>query len=517
MININGNSLTIEQLFQAGCKKQPVQLDGSGMQALVQGREWLESIYHRGKPVYGINTGFGVFADNHIGEKNSAQLSRNLILSHSVAMGEPMDSETVRAAMLVRANALAIGNSGIRPEIVTTLLGMLNADVVPIIPSKGSLGSSGDLCFLSELALVLSTDENDREEESGWVWYQGETLRGKTGMAKAGLTRYILGPKEGLALINGATFSAALAGLVIRKTKYLLDVAIVNAAMVLEALKGCTDAFDARIHQVRRHAGQCQIADLMNKYIVGSSLVNSGGRVQDAYTLRCVPQILGPVLETLRFVSGQIMTEINSATDNPLIFDDYTSFSGGNFHGEIIAMAMDYLGIAAAEAGALSERRVFRLLDSHLNYGLPPMLVDGFEKVGLNSGLMIPHYTMTSLALENQHLANSDSVHSLPTSASQEDVNANSWFAAVHASEIVNNLETLLAIELFTVCRAIKLRFKEVPSAKLGKGCQQIYDQIEPLVPLTGEDQYWKSSLDAFKGLLKEQSIHLENELITQI
>ena len=461
MIEIDGNQLTIDACKKAAREHEQVALSKSGKEAINSSRVRLEKILSKDKPVYGINTGFGIFADKRILATESSQLSRNLILSHAVGTGAPLPDEAVRAAMLVRANTLTKGFSGVREVVVQTLLDMLNCGVTPVVPSQGSLGSSGDLGPLSHMALVLTRGEPDEESDSGFAEFDGRVIPGKAAMEQAGIERILLGPKEGLALNNGATFSAAIAALVVWDSERLLDLAEAALALSLEALQGCSQAFDPRIHQVRNHAGQQTVAANVLRFIEGSTMVNSTARVQDAYSLRCAPQVHGAARDTLDHAVKVTENEINSATDNPLIFDPDVALSGGNFHGEPVGLVMDFLGIAMAEIGAISERRIFRLTDSKLNGGLPPMLVDQPEAAGLNSGLMMPQYTAASLVLENQTLATPDSVHSLPTSGDQEDHNANAMTAARHARQIVDNVAQVIAIELYTAARALDLRLRQ--------------------------------------------------------
>ncbi len=390
MVQINGNQLTINDVVAVARHHQRVELAEEGRQAILRSQGWLNEIAAADKPVYGINTGFGIFAEARIPRKDMATLSRNLILSHAVGTGDPLPAEVVRAAMLVRANTLAKGFSGVRLEIVETLLAMLNLDLTPVVPCQGSLGSSGDLGPLSHLALVFTTDRFDREKESGLAEFRGQVLSGKAAMAAAGIKRLQLGPKEGLAVNNGATFSAALAALAVFDADQLLDTAEMAVAMSLEAVLGTSAAFDERIHRSRGHAGQQQVAGRVRQLLEGSTLKDAAGRVQDAYSLRCAPQVQGAARDTLEFVVRTISHEINAATDNPLLLGPGEACSGGNFHGEPVGLAMDYLAIAMAEVAAISERRTFRLIDAKLNAGLPPMLVDNYQDAGLNSGLMMP-------------------------------------------------------------------------------------------------------------------------------
>ena len=470
MLHIDGNSLSIKDVLSVSRGHEPIQLTPEARDKITTSREWVENIIHTGKPVYGINTGFGAFAAHQISPSDSQDLSRNLILSHAVGTGQPLSEEIVRAALLIRANTLAKGHSGVRLTVVNTLLEMLNKGVTPIVPAQGSLGSSGDLAPLSHLALVLTTDEQDLEEESGWAIYNDERLRGKTAMQAAGIERIILESKEGLAITNGATFSAAIGALVCGDAANLLSAANIALGMSLEAMLGVSSAYDPRIHDARQHPGQIAVAKKVRQLTRGSTLLDSSQKIQDAYSLRCAPQVHGPVIETLTFAEKIIHREINAATDNPLLFDKQTALSGGNFHGEPIGLAMDYLSIGLTEIAGIAERRIFRLTDSHLNADLPPMLVDTPQDAGLHSGMMMPQYTAASLVLENRSLASPDSTNSLPTSAEQEDHNANSMTAARHTRDIVSNTTHVIAIEIYTAARALDLRLRDTPEADLGQG-----------------------------------------------
>ena len=507
MVEINGHSLTYENLVKVAREGETVSIAAEAVQTIIASHHRLEKIIESKRPVYGINTGFGIFAEYPIPVEASAKLSRNLILSHSVGTGEPLPEDVVRAGMLVRANTLAKGYSGVRLEVVQTLIDMLNSDVTPVIPSQGSLGSSGDLCTLSHLALVFTTDKEDREEDSGWARYQNVMMTGKAAMEAAGIPRVILGPKEGLALNNGATFSAAVTALALVDAEYLLKVADASLALSLEAMMGCLAAYDARIHHVRGHEGQQHVAEHIREMTAGSTLLDSSGRVQDAYSLRCAPQVQGPVEETLQFIKRIVERELNAATDNPLIFEPDVVLSGGNFHGEPVGLAADYLSISMSELGAISERRIFRMTDGKLNYGLPPMLVDSQEAAGLNSGMMIPQYTAASLVLENQTLSVPDSVHSLPTSAEQEDHNANSMTAARHARQVVANVTHILAIELYAAARAIDLRIRQMPHARLGKETSAVYRKIRDEIPYQAGDIWWGPEIDRVRKMIEERLI----------
>ncbi|HFC08673.1 MAG TPA: histidine ammonia-lyase [Chloroflexi bacterium] len=515
MLTIDGHHLTLEEIAAVARRGEPVQLAPAARERLVRGHRWVQEILAAGKPVYGINTGFGIFADRRISAEQAAQLSRNLILSHAVGTGAPLPEEVVRAAMLIRANTLAIGYSGVRPVLVETLLEMLNRGVTPEIPSQGSMGSSGDLAPLAHLGLVMTTDAADRAEDSGWAIYRGQRMRGKEAMLAAGIPRLVLGAKEGLAVTNGATFSAAILALAVHDAAHWLDVAEITLSMSLEALLGASNAFDERVHRARRHPGQMAVAARVRALTRGSTFVDAGGRVQDAYSLRTAPQVQGAARDAWAFVAGVVEREVNAVTDNPLIFGPHDAISGGNFHGEPVGMAADFLAIAMSEVAAISERRIFRLTDGNLNYGLPSMLVDTPEAAGLNSGLMMPQYTAASLVLENQTLAGPDSTRSLPTSGEQEDHNANAMTAARHARAVIANTAHVLAVEAYTAARALDLRLRQMPEARLGRGTAEAYRRLREAVPYTPGDAWWGPEIARTREVLAScEFLHAVNARI---
>ena len=503
-IEIDGQSLQIEDVRKISENICQISLAKSARNKVNQSHQWVESIVEHKQPVYGINTGFGIFSNQPIAIKDIEALNRNLILSHAVGTGPPLDPETVRAAMLIRANTLSNGFSGNQVGLNESLIKMINEGVTPSIPSQGSLGSSGDLAPLSHLALVLSTDANDLDEESGIASYKGKELSGKEAMKAAGIPRLILGPKEALAITNGATFSAALAAQSIWLAKALIQGGEISLSMSLEALMGVSAAFDERLHRARNHQGQIQVAQHVRQLTQGSSLINKANRIQDAYSLRCAPQVQGPVRESFTYVKKIIEREINATTDNPLIFGEMDSISGGNFHGEPVAMAMDFLKIALSELGAISERRIFRLTDEKMSAGLPPMLVASKNAAGLNSGMMMPQYTAASLVLENQALANPNSVHSLPTSGGMEDHNANSMTAARNAFQIAKNTAHIIAIELYVAARALDLRKMEFPDTNFGTGVGKAHQLIRDSIPFQAGDAFWSPEIEGVKNMLLE-------------
>ena len=474
---LDGSSLTLQDVLAVArhASRRVVMLSSDAREKMAASRAWVDRVADSGQPiVYGINTGFGVFATRTIPIDQSDRLSRNLIISHAIGIGEPFTEEVVRAAMLIRANTLAIGHSGIRPDTVQTLIDMLNAGVHPIIPSQGSLGASGDLAPLAHLALVLSRDPIDDALFSGEAIYQGERLPGHVAMQRAGLERRVLGAKEALALNNGATFCAAIAALAVCDAQNLLEHCLVALAMSLEALRGVSRAFDEHLHRARRQIGQIEVAARVRALIAGSTLIDATDRVQDAYSLRAAPQVLGAVQDSLAHVRSIVERELNAATDNPLIFLDLPgenkALSGGNFHGEPLALVLDFLSIAAAEIASISERRLARLLDDSLNDGLPAMLV---EHGGLDSGLMMAQYTAAALVSENKTLAHPDVVDSIPTSSNQEDFNPMAMAAARHARQIVAHGEQVIALELMAAAQALDLRLRADATVRLGQGTAQ--------------------------------------------
>lgn len=502
-VTIDGRSLAIEDVVAVA--RSPgvgVTLAETAKKRINESGAWVTEVKNAGKPVvYGINTGFGSKANVSITPDETELLQRNLILSHCAGVGRPLDEEIVRATMLLRANTLALGYSGVRLQVIQTLIDMLNHGVHPIIPAKGSVGASGDLAPLSHLALVMSTYGTDRDEESGEAFYNGKRMTGKAAMKEAGIGRIVLSGKEGLALNNGVQLTTAIACLAVYDAGNLIDNAEIGAAMSLEACRGALNAFREELHAVRPLPGQVATASKIRELVDGSELVDSlVTKVQDSYSLRCTPQVLGPARDTIGFVRNTLSIEINSATDNPLIFmdleDDNKALSGGNFHGEPIGLAMDFLGIAMAEVGSIAERRIFKLTSGHLSDGLPSLLI---ESNGLNNGFMLAQYTAASLVSENKSLAHPASVDSIPTCEDQEDHVSMSTIAARHAREIVENVETVVGIEILLATQALDFRIEgldfsggepaRVTPLKPGKGVKSVYDTIRKVVPKWTRDR----------------------------
>jgi len=510
MIELTGSTLTIEQLVAIARQRARVAALGGEAQArMTASHAWVaDAIRGQGKVIYGVNTGFGSLANRQISADEARQLSRNLILLCVCGVGDPLPEEIVRAMMAIRANMLAKGHSGVRPVVAQTLIDMLNAGVTPCVPAKGSLGASGDLAPLAHIAAVLTRDPGEEDNGfSGQAWYGGELLAGAEAMARAGIARLVLEAKEGLALSNGIDFMAAAGALAVHDAENLLAHAQIGAALSLEALLGLTAAFDPALHEISGQPGQRLVAARLLDLVRGSRLVDSAaGRVQDAYSLRCTPQVLGPVIDLVTFVRGRFSAAINAATDNPLIFRDeagaYRAVSGGNFHGQGPAMWLDMLGIALAEVADIAERRIFRLVTPELSAGLPAMLVPGS---GLDGSLMMVQYTAAALVSDNKTLAHPDSVDSIPSSANQEDHVSMGANAARHAREILENVRHVLAIELLTAAQAIDLR-PDGP-ARLGAGTSRAYAEIRRHATYLPHDRPTTPDIEALARLIQSGAL----------
>lgn len=487
---IDGESLSIGDVVAVARGRSKVSLlTQDVVDRMTPSANWVQDVVKKDSlTVYGVNTGFGPLATQRIGAEDTRALSYNVVVACGVGVDEPLPEDVVRAAMLIRANSLVKGFSGVRPVVVDTLIQMINAGVTPFVPAKGSVGASGDLAPLAHIAMVLCETPAGRPDDSGFAFYQSQLLPGREAMARAGIARVVLEAKEGLALTNGATVTAGMACLAAHDAWNLVRNAEVALAMSLEAMLGFTDAFDARPHKVRGHQGQQETASNVRRLVQGSELVNSlPEKIQDAYAMRCAPQVLGAVRDALRFITSTVATEINAASDNPLIFMDLErdnkAISAGNFHGEPLAFAMDFLGIVAAEVASIAERRVFRLTSPALSDGLPAMLV---KNPGLNCGYMMPQYTAAALVSDNKTLAHPDSVDSIPTSANQEDHVSMATNAARHAREIIRNSETVVAIEMLSAAQALDLR---PPGLRRGKGTEAAHHLIRKNVAVLEEDQ----------------------------
>ncbi|MBU7014968.1 MAG: histidine ammonia-lyase [Theionarchaea archaeon] len=498
-VEIDGEHLTIEQVMDVARHHWIVILNHAARNKMEGSEKAVQKIVEKDEPVYGINTGFGPLRDTKIDRDKVGQLQVNLIRSHSVGTGDPFPEEVVRAAMVIRANTIAKGCSGARPVVAETLLKMLNQEVTPFVPEKGSVGASGDLAPLSHLALVMIGE--------GEACYKGEKMPGQEGMEKAGIAPLKLKAKEGLAINNGATFSAGMAALAVSDAEALLKNAVLAAALSFEAFKATSKAFDERIHQLRPHKGQIEIAKHIRDLTRRSRIIDSmEKKVQDDYSVRCFPQVLGASFDAVKYVRQVVETEINSATDNPLIIDDH-AISGGNFHGQPLALAMDFLGIAVSEIGDISERHLAKLMDNHHSDGLPIFLIPE-GKEGLNSGPMMVQYTAASLVSENKVLSHPACVDSIPTSANAEDHVSMSTIAARKAREILSNVEAIIGIELLSAAQAVDLRRNEgYTPDDLGEGSRVVYTAVREHIPALTEDRYLYPDLEAARGLVHERNL----------
>jgi histidine ammonia-lyase len=490
MIALTGNDLTLKDIQAIIFKGEGAVVSDEGWNRVTSGREAVEKILKEGKTVYGINTGFGKLSDVIIDGDRLDELQMNLIRSHACGVGEPFPEAIAKTMCLLRANTLLKGYSGVRPVVIERLLDMVNRNVVPVIPEQGSLGASGDLAPLAHLVLALTGE--------GEVFYQGRRMNAPEAFREEGLEPIELKAKEGLALINGTQAMTAVGAIAWLEAERLLRQSILIASLSFQALNGITDALDDRIHRARGFTEQMEIAAQLRRLLRGSRLTTRQGeiRVQDAYTLRCIPQIVGASLRALNFVKETLEIEINAATDNPLIFpEDGDVLSGGNFHGQPVALAMDFLKIAVSEIANVAERRVERLVNPQLN-DLPPFLS---PNPGLESGLMIGQYVAAALVSENKTLAHPASVDSIPSSGNQEDHVSMGTIAARHAKQIIDNTRNVLAIECICALQAIDYKDPE----QLSPPTRAFYEQARKQVPKIVKDRIFSHDIQNMARWLK--------------
>ena len=477
-IVIDGNSLTLADVRTVAVDRAPVALADRARSRMAATRAVVDGIVERNEVVYGVTTGFGKLSEVAIPPERMAELQVNLVRSHAAGVGDLLPEREVRAMMLLRANVLAKGYSGSRAALADLLVGMLNAGVWAPLPEQGSVGASGDLSPLAHLALGLIGE--------GELRRNGSRGAAETVLADAGLAPVRLAPKEGLALINGTQAHTAVAALALDDADTLWSTAHVAGAMTLEALLGTPVAFDARIHEARGQSGQTESAALLRALLADSEIREShrhgDPRVQDAYALRCMPQVHGPVRDALRFAAAVTERELNAATDNPLVFDDGTMLSGGNFHGQAVAMALDFTAIALTNLATIAERRIDRLVHPDFNQGLPPFLT---PEAGVNSGFMMAQVTAAALASECKVLSHPASVDTIPTDGNKEDVVPMAMGAAWKLRRIVRNVQHILAIELLCGAQGIDLRAPLRP----GVGVAEAHRYVRELVPPLARDR----------------------------
>lgn len=490
VVTITGETLTLWELHTVCYHDTPVVLDDEARQRILRSRKTVDDLVDQDKVVYGITTGFGKFSDVRITNDECKTLQRNLIITHAVGAGEPFSRAVSRGIMLLRVNNLAKGFSGARLEVVETLIAMLNRGVTPVIPQKGSLGASGDLAPLSHMVLPMIG--------LGQAEFGGTVLAGAEAMARAGIPVIELVAKEGLALINGTQAMTSAGGLTIFEALDMMELANIAAALTFEAHRGVTDALAERMHTVRPHWGQMETAKMLRTYLEGSGNVTRQGqiRVQDRYSLRCTPQVHGASWDALNYVKDRVETEMNAVTDNPIIFSDtMEGISGGNFHGQPMALSFDFLGIALSELANISERRIESLVNPSIS-GLPAFLV---RNGGLNSGFMIVQYSAAALVSENKVLAHPASVDSIPSSGNQEDHVSMGTIAARKAQDILINVRRVLAMEMMCACQAIDL---QNGADKLGKGTKAAYDAIRRVCDMLDEDRPLYEDINRCESLL---------------
>jgi histidine ammonia-lyase len=509
---LTGAGLTINDVEAVARRGARAALDDHARARMQEAREVIERLVAEGAVVYGVTTGFGDLAGTSIDPAESGRLQENLLKSHAAGVGPPFARDIVRAMLLLRANTLALGHSGCRPLIVDRLLAVLDAGIHPIVPEQGSVGASGDLAPLAHLALPLIG--------RGEVEFQGQRLPATLALEEAGLEPLALQPKEGLALLNGTQMMSAVGALVLADAIRLARTASVAAAMSVEALLGTDVAFAAPYQLARPHPGQIAVAAELRHLLRDSSLQTShhgqAHKVQDPYSIRCVPQVHGAVRDALDYLHRVLDIELNSATDNPLVFpggvvDPGTSatggglvISGGNFHGEPVALALDFAKLAIAELGSIAERRIALLVDGRLNGGLPPFLT---ADAGTNSGLMIPQYTAAALASENKVLAHPASADTIPTSANQEDHVSMGSIAARHARSVLENVQRILAIELLTAAQALDFRLGLVPGARPGAGVREAHARVRSVVPHLDGDREPGPDMAAAFALVRDGAL----------
>jgi histidine ammonia-lyase len=496
---LTGEDLTLHDVWDVGVHGREATLADRARERMVASRELLESF--SGEHTYGVNTGFGRFVSAHIPDELTEELQLRLLRSHACGVGEPYPDDVVRAAMLLRANAIAKGYSGARVETVELLLACLNRGVVPVVPARGSVGASGDLAPLAHLALPLVGE--------GEAMVEGERLLGADALARVGLSPIRLASKEGLSLVNGTQFMTAMAALGLVRARRLARTADIACALTLEALQGSKTSFAPAVHRSRPLRGQQDAAANVLALLEGSAITESHrwcDKIQDAYALRCAPQVHGACRDLLDYAEATVAVELNAATDNPLVLlEEGEIVSAGNFHGQPLAFALDALAIAVAELASISERRIERLVNPTLSEGLPPFLV---EEGGLNSGFMIPQYVAAALVSENKVLAHPASVDSIPTSAGQEDHVSMGNAAGLKALRVLDNAERALAIELLAGTQGVEF----LAPLRPGRGAAAAHDFVRTLSARLTEDRSLSADIERVAEAIRAGAVVAEVE-----
>jgi histidine ammonia-lyase len=491
-LSINSQQITLHQLRSAWQSPVKISLGDDARRAVANAQAEVDKVLAGGDSVYGVNTGFGQLARIRISDDELTHLQENLVRSHAVGVGDPLPDPIVRLIMVMKVIALARGYSGVRPELIDTLCELLNHEIYPLIPAKGSVGASGDLAPLAHMAGILFG--------IGDVHYKGDIVSAVDALTDAGIEPLQLAPKEGLALLNGTQVSTALTLAALFRAEHVLSASLVSGALSADAIKGSDTPFDERIHAVRGHASQIAVAETLRKLMHGSDIRASHvdcNRVQDPYSIRCQPQVIGACLGVIEHAGAVLETEANAVTDNPLVFAESDAIlSGGNFHAEPVAMVADYLAISIAEIGSLSERRIALLIDSHLS-DLPAFLV---ADSGINSGFMMAQVTAAALVSENKTLAHPASVDSIPTSANQEDHVSMATFAGRRLHEMLDNVDFVVAIELLAATQGVEFHRPQKSSVLLEKAMQKVRSVSAPFTEdrsLSPDIQVLASDIDA--------------------
>lgn len=498
---INGRDLTVEEVIRVCRGYEKVEIAPEAKEAVIKARNYIEKKLEEGAVIYGLTTGFGKFANVVISREEAEQLQKNLIISHTCSMGEPYETKYVRAAMLLRCNALSRGNSGIRLETIQTMIDMLNAGIHPVIPEKGSLGASGDLAPLSHIALALIG--------LGEVEYKGQIVPAAEAMAKEGIIPVVLAAKEGLALNNGTQMMTAVGVNVLWDAMHLMKTADIATAMTAEALHGITKAYDHKVHDLRGHQGQKDAAENLRTLLAGSknAFEVQPSKVQDPYSLRCIPQIHGASRDAIQYVYEAVSRELNAVTDNPIVFPDEDEvISGGNFHGQPMALAFDFLKMAISEFADVSERRAERLINPQLSEGLPAFLT---KYGGVCSGFMIAQYAAASMVSENKIYAHPACVDSIPSSGNQEDHVSMGTTSARTAAMVLDNAQKVIGIELAAAAQGIWLRQEigESDISNLAPATKAAYDYIRTVSEPVDDDILMHDELKKFDEMVKDFSI----------
>ena len=507
-ICIDGESLTVADVVSVARHYSPVEIRPEAVKRAQRSRDTVERAVQDGETIYGVNTGFGKLSGVRIGGDQLRELQRNLIRSHAAGVGDPLPAEVVRGIMLLRANVLLKETSGVRPVLAGRLVDLLNAGIHPLVPEHGSVGASGDLAPLSHVGLALMGEgEVDVTSDGPLVRRTvGRAFRRTTAaraLEEAGIEFIEFEPKEGLSFINGTQAQSAILALIVNDAHMLWRNAVAATAASLEALRGTPDAFDERIHLARPHPGQIEAARVLRGLLEGSEIREShrydDPRVQDAYSLRCAPQIMGPVLDAIEFARKVVEVELNAATDNPLVFGQ-TILSGGNFHGQPVAMALDFLAIALTTLAGVSERRIECLVNPDLSQGLPAFLT---PNAGVQSGLMMVQVTAAGLVAECRSLSTPASVQSIPTDANQEDFVPMGMAAAMKTKRILANAQSVVAVELLCGVQALDFLKPLTP----GRGVQKVYSRVREVVRRLEEDRPLTPDIQSVASLITSEAL----------